>query len=116
MARIPKDSVDRAPTIALVIVQAWLVLGSLAVLCVPSLRGTSEWMGSLPLWLVAMPAAEWLLLRWRSVAARSGDVLGRWRERSRLRRRPISSRRARGPQSRSAARRARGLLTALTLR
>ncbi len=116
MVRILNDSANRSPTIALVIVQVWLALGTLAVLCIPSLRGENDWVGSLPLWLIGMPAAEWLLLRWRSVAASSSNAFGHLRDRSRLRRRPISSRRVRAPLPRSATRRARGLLTALLLR
>jgi hypothetical protein len=115
----PKD-VDgdnrAAPTIALAIVQSWLVLGVIAVLCVPSLRGTNAWFGWLPFWFVAMPAVEWLLLRWRSVARRSQGVVGEWRQRSQLRRRPATSRRVRKPVARTNRVRTSGLLTALLLR
>lgn len=88
-------------TIALAIVQTWFVLGLIGVLCIPSLRGTSAWFGWLPFWFIAMPAAEWLLLRWRSVAVRSHGALGELRQRARLRRRPTSSRRLRKPLSRA---------------
>ncbi len=111
------DSDSRAaPTIALAIVQWWLVLGATAVLCMPSLRGTNAWLGWLPLWFVAMPAVEWLLLRWRSVARRSQGVISQWRQRAQLRRRSTTSRRVRKPVSRASRVRTRGLMTALPLR
>ena len=40
-----------------------VILGTLAVLLVPAARGSSEWLGWLPLWLVAMPLAAWWSLR-----------------------------------------------------
>ena len=43
------------PRLALMLRQ-WLVLGVLAVLLVPAARGSSEWLGSLPFWLLAAPA------------------------------------------------------------
>ena len=36
-----------------------VVLGTLAVLCIPAARGSSLWLGWLPLWLVGMPLAAW---------------------------------------------------------
>lgn len=105
-----------APAIALAIVQSWLVLGVIAVLCIPSLRGTNAWFGWLPFWFVAMPAVEWLLLRWRSVARRSQGAIGQWRQRSQLRRRPVTSRRMRKAVARANRVRTSGLLTALPMR
>jgi len=105
-----------APTIALAIVQSWLVLGAIGVLCIPSLRGTNAWFGWLPFWFVAMPAVEWLLLRWRSVARRSQGAIGQWRQHAQLRRRPATSRRVRKPVARAKRVRTSGLLTALLLR
>ena len=40
-----------------------VILGALAVLLVPAARGSSEWLGWLPLWLVGMPLAAWWSLR-----------------------------------------------------
>jgi len=40
-----------------------VILGTLAVLLVPAARGSSAWIGWLPLWLVGMPLAAWWSLR-----------------------------------------------------
>ncbi len=40
-----------------------VTLGTLAVLLIPAARGSSEWFGWLPLWLVGMPLAAWWSLR-----------------------------------------------------
>ena len=42
----------------------WLVLGALAVLCIPPLRGgvASGW--TLPFWLIAAPLINWFALTW----------------------------------------------------
>ncbi|HWS79181.1 MAG TPA: hypothetical protein VN205_12495 [Thermomonas sp.] len=40
-----------------------VTLGALAVLLVPAARGSSEWFGWLPLWLMGMPLAAWWSLR-----------------------------------------------------
>ncbi len=40
-----------------------VIFGTLAVLLVPAARGSSEWLGWLPLWLVGMPLAAWWSLR-----------------------------------------------------
>jgi hypothetical protein len=111
------ESDSRAvPTIALAIVQWWLVLGATAVLCMPSLRGTNAWLGWLPLWFVGMPAVEWLLLRWRGVASRSHGVIRQWRQRTQFRRHPTRSRRVRKPVARASRVRTPELMTALLLR
>ena len=36
--------------------------GLLLVLALPAARGHSQWLGALPLWLLAMPAASWWAL------------------------------------------------------
>lgn len=69
----------KEPAVAVHIAQAWLVLGAIAVLCLPALRGNSEWLGWLPLWLVIVPAAQLAILRWRALFAASGKALGRLR-------------------------------------
>ena len=40
-----------------------VTLGTLAVLLIPAARGSSEWFGWLPLWLLGMPLAAWWSLR-----------------------------------------------------
>ncbi len=67
-----------------------VALAGLAVVLVwPAARGSSEWLGWLPMWLVAMPClAWWALYRFRLPAA--------------LLRRPAQRRR--GPQARRRAR------------
>ena len=40
-----------------------VILGTLSVLLMPAARGSSEWLGWLPLWLVGMPLAAWWSLR-----------------------------------------------------
>lgn len=41
------------------ILRRWLALGIAAVVLVPAMRGSSEWFGWWPLWLVGMPAVAW---------------------------------------------------------
>lgn len=40
-----------------------VIVGTLVVLLVPAARGSNEWLGWLPLWLVGMPLAAWWSLR-----------------------------------------------------
>lgn len=40
-----------------------VVLGALLVLLLPAARGSSDWFGWLPLWLLGMPLAAWWSLR-----------------------------------------------------
>ncbi len=40
-----------------------VILGTRAVLLVPAARGSTQWLGWLPLWLVGMPLAAWWSLR-----------------------------------------------------
>ena len=39
-----------------------VLVGALLVLAVPAARGSSQWLGALPLWLLAMPLASWWAL------------------------------------------------------
>ena len=64
-----------------------VILGALAVLLVPAARGSSPWLGWLPLWLVGMPLAAWWSLRGFPVPALA--------VRMPRRRRPQASRRTR---------------------
>ena len=64
-----------------------VTLGTLAVLLIPAARGSSEWFGWLPLWLVGMPLAAWWSLRGFPVPALA--------VRMPRRRRPQASRRTR---------------------
>ncbi len=65
-----------------------VILGTLAVLLIPAARGSSAWLGWLPLWLVGMPLAAWWSLR--------GFPLPRVAVRVPRRRRSQALRRARG--------------------
>ena len=69
-----------APDLALRIASIWLVLGCLAVVSAPALRGSSAWFGWLP---VLMPAAQCLILRWRQMLVASRATLARLRARRR---------------------------------
>ena len=40
-----------------------VILGTLAILFIPAARGSTQWLGWLPLWLVGMPLAAWWSLR-----------------------------------------------------
>jgi hypothetical protein len=43
-----------------------VLAGALLVLAIPAARGSSPWLGALPLWLLAMPLASlWALHRFR---------------------------------------------------
>lgn len=104
--------------LALHIAQAWLVLGGLAVICVPALRGSSEWLGWTPFWLVGAPLADLLILRWRSVLNVSRTTLAHWH-----RRRAVAAystaragRKSRGARRRPAQNQIGMLLTALLSR
>ena len=44
------------------VLRHWFGAGLMAVCLVPALRGSSEWIGWWPLWLVAMPAVAWWAL------------------------------------------------------
>lgn len=108
----------KEPAIAVRIAQAWLALGCLALSCLPALRGRSEWIGWLPLWLVVVPAAQLLILRWRALFAASHSA---WARLHRRRAKP-ASRRAHRSRKPAVRRRARAespgsaLLAALLLR
>ena len=73
-----------------------LLAGIALVLVIPAARGQSHWLGALPLWLVAMPAASlWALHRFplpRLRAPRSADpgagTARRRRRAAQARRRP----------------------------
>ncbi|MBS0581526.1 MAG: hypothetical protein JSS42_00305 [Proteobacteria bacterium] len=92
----------KEPAIAVRIAQAWLAFGGLALLCLPTLRGYSEWVGWLPLWLVVVPAAQLAILRWRFLLGASRRVCSRLRRRravsaphhARSVRKPVRPRRA----------------------
>jgi hypothetical protein len=43
-------------------VRRLLLLGALLVIAWPAARGSSQWLGALPLWLLAMPAVSWWAL------------------------------------------------------
>ena len=70
-----------------------VILGTLAVLLIPAARGSSDWLGWLPLWLVGMPLAAWWSLRGFPLPDMTVQGLRRRRPQA-LRRR---ARRARAP-------------------
>ncbi len=39
-----------------------VLFGTLLVIALPAARGSSDWFGALPLWLVGMPLASWWAL------------------------------------------------------
>ena len=54
-----------------------VILGTVAVLLVPAARGSSDWLGWLPLWLVGMPGvALWSLHRFRLPLVRASVRAG----------------------------------------
>lgn len=62
---------------AIRIVQVWLLLGVVAIAVCPSLRGSNEWFGWLPFWLVVAPLVDWLILRRSHIAALSRHAVSR---------------------------------------
>ncbi|MFT3790233.1 MAG: hypothetical protein QM741_03955 [Rudaea sp.] len=101
------------PAIAVRIAQVWLVVGCFAVLFLPALRGRSEWIGWLPLWLVIVPAAQLAILRRRALFAASTKVLGRLR---RLHAQPAPRRVRKSSASRRSSHRHGTLLAAFLFR
>lgn len=61
--------------LALRIVEVWLCLGGFSLVLFPALRGSSEWIGSLPFWLVVVPLFNYGVLRWRQVWTVSRAVI-----------------------------------------
>ena len=69
-----------------------VILGAFAVLLIPAARGSSEWLGWLPLWLLGMPLAAWWSLRGFPVPAAALRLPRRRRAQARRRtqsRRPV---------------------------
>jgi hypothetical protein len=58
----PHPAAARPDPILEKLLRRWLVAGLLAVVLVPALRGSGEWLGWWPMWLVAMPAMAWWAL------------------------------------------------------
>lgn len=56
---------------------AWLAAGLLLVVLLPSARGAHEWIGSLPFWLIGVPACALLVLQREAVAKRLRRVPSR---------------------------------------
>jgi hypothetical protein len=69
-----------------------VVLGAMLVLALPMARGSSAWLGSLPLWLLGMPLASWWALHRfalpRLAPLRDGAPRRRHRGAAQARRRP----------------------------
>lgn len=74
-----------------------VIVGTLAVLLIPAARGSSEWLGWLPMWLVGMPLAAWWSLR-RFPLPRVGLQMPR-RRRVQALRRPRARRTAKLPRA-----------------
>ena len=67
-----------------------LFTGLALVVAVPAARGSSAWLGALPLWLLAMPAVSWWALH-RFRLPRMARTPSRRRRRSaQARRRPVA--------------------------
>ena|SRR5690606_2941359 len=95
-AQAPESSLDKA-------LRYWFATGLLGVCLVPALRGSSEWIGWWPLWLVGMPlAAWWALHRFRlpPAAPALARRLRTLRPRAQARRRQLPTS---APRSRRAA-------------
>ena len=67
--------------------------GLLLVLVLPAARGHSQWLGALPLWLLAMPAASWWALH-RFRLPQPAPVRARRRHGGQARRRALPARNA----------------------
>lgn len=63
------------------LIYAWLVLGTIALIFVPALRGYDAWIGWLPFWLVAAPLINLLALHPHRLAALSQQILVGLRQR-----------------------------------
>ncbi|WP_028919960.1 hypothetical protein [Pseudoxanthomonas suwonensis] len=90
LADAPESALQRA-------LRYGFAAGLLGVCLVPQLRGSSEWIGWLPLWLVGMPAAAWWALhrfRLPRVVGRLASTARRRRAGSQARRRPAQGLRA----------------------
>ena len=91
--------VDAAPDPRLERALRRLVLfGALAVALLPMARGHSAWIGSLPLWLVAMPLSSWWALhrfRLPHPRTRAGAAGRRRRGEAQARRRQVPRRQGR---------------------
>jgi hypothetical protein len=85
---------DMTPWI--IALSCWLILGCVALACVPALRSSDPLFGWLPFWLVVAPAIDLAVLRRRSLLARTHDLLAR-----------VGRRRRTVRQARSVRRRAR---------
>lgn len=69
-ARMPAADAPRSPVFAVV---AWLVIGAVAIVSIPALRGDPALGATVPFWLVAAPAID---LAWLA-RARIGAVIRR---------------------------------------
>lgn len=70
-------------TFALGFAWSWLLLGALAWLCIPALRGVHPLVGWMPFWLLAAPLIDLAVLRWQWLAATARMILAHTRRRRR---------------------------------
>ncbi|RRN59164.1 hypothetical protein EIM48_03770 [Pseudoxanthomonas sp. SGNA-20] len=96
-AGAPESNLER-------LLRYWFATGLLGVCLVPPLRGSSEWIGWWPLWLVGMPlAAWWALHRFRLPPALPAAARRLRQLRPRVQARRRGGRRASGFGRRAAA-------------
>ena len=105
----------KEPAIAVRIAQSWFALGCMALLCVPELRGRSEWLGWLPFWFVIVPTAQLAILRWRSLWTASRGAWSRL-HRHRAKPTPRRARRRKPARPRPAHEKLDSLLAAVLFR
>ncbi|WP_246194129.1 hypothetical protein [Pseudoxanthomonas jiangsuensis] len=96
LAGLPDPALER-------LLRRWLGCGLLAVCLVPALRGSSEWIGWWPMWLVGMPLAAWWALHRFQLPQATATVLARGMRRLRPHR---QARRRRPPAAPGLRRRA----------
>lgn len=107
----PSDRQADAPAPVLErVLRCWFAGGLLGVCLVPALRGSSEWVGWGPLWLVGMPLVAWWALHQFRLPPVVPALASRLR---RPRPRPRAQARRRGQGGRAAARRAAALAALL---
>src|SRR5690606_8341912 len=87
----PRDCAGNPETPLERVLRWWFGCGLMGVCLVPALRGSSEWIGWWPLWLVGMPLAAWWALHRFRLPAGAPQLARRLRQlrpRVQARRRP----------------------------
>jgi hypothetical protein len=73
---VAADTAEAAAFPWTVLLGAWLLAGTLAILAFPALRGIDPWFGWLPFWLVLAPALDLVVLRRSRIAGALRAALG----------------------------------------